>query len=165
VTDTSGVIAIIAAALAAVALIACGVLAVSLSRLRAKQRTVLGERGEQDLVEHGANLDAAFQALRDYVIDVAERIDVRLGTAEGDLRRAVRGRSLVRFDAYNELSGRQSMAIALLDDTGSGIVLSSIHHRDQARLYAKQVHNGVGELELSPEEAEAVRLASSVEPA
>jgi hypothetical protein len=57
------------------------------------------------------------------------------------------------------MSGRQSMSIALLDSTQSGIVLSSIHHRDQARLYAKQIHAGRGELELSPEEAEAVQLA------
>jgi len=38
-------------------------------------------------------------------------------------------------------------------------VLSCIHHRDQARVYAKQVNGGQGELELSPEEAEAVRIA------
>ena len=38
-------------------------------------------------------------------------------------------------------------------------MLSSILHRDQARLYAKRVDGGVGELELSPEEHEAVRLA------
>ena len=37
------------------------------------------------------------------------------------------------------MSGRQSTSIALLDARGSGIVLSSIHHRDQARVYAKQV--------------------------
>jgi hypothetical protein len=37
--------------------------------------------------------------------------------------------------------------------------MSSIHHRDQARLYAKQVTSGRGELELSPEESEAVTLA------
>jgi hypothetical protein len=65
----------------------------------------------------------------------------------------------VRYDAYNELSGQQSMSIALLDDEQSGIVLSCIHHRDQARVYGKQVRGGRGELELSPEEAEAVRLA------
>ncbi len=65
----------------------------------------------------------------------------------------------MRYDAYNELSGHQSMSIALLDDERSGIVLSCIHHRDQARVYGKQVHDGRGELELSPEEAEAVRLA------
>ena len=65
----------------------------------------------------------------------------------------------MRYDAYNEMSGRQSLSIALLDDTRSGIVLSSIHHRDQARIYAKQVHDGKSELELSPEEEEALRLA------
>ena len=63
----------------------------------------------------------------------------------------------MRYDAYNEMSGRQSTTIALLDASRSGIVLSSIHHRDQARLYAKQIIAGEGELELSPEEQEAVR--------
>ena len=58
----------------------------------------------------------------------------------------------MRYDAYNEMSGRQSTSIALLDSSASGIVLSSIHHRDQARLYAKRVQDGRGELELSPEE-------------
>jgi len=68
-------------------------------------------------------------------------------------------RALVRYDAYGEMSGRQSTSIALLDATRSGVILSSIHHRDQARLYAKQVRNGQPELELSPEEDEAIRLA------
>ena len=39
------------------------------------------------------------------------------------------------------------------------MVLSSIHHRDQARLYAKEVREGKPELELSPEEDEAVKRA------
>jgi hypothetical protein len=65
----------------------------------------------------------------------------------------------VRYDAYNEMSGRQSTSIALLDSKGSGIVISSIHHRDQARLYAKQVVDGRAQLELSPEEEEAMRVA------
>ena len=38
-------------------------------------------------------------------------------------------------------------------------MLSSIHHRDQARLYAKEVREGKPELELSPEEDEAIRRA------
>ena len=87
---------------------------------------------------------------------------VVLGAVEEDLRVAMRGRSLVRYDAYNELSGKQSVSIALLDDQRSGVVLSCIHHRDQARVYAKQVTDGHGELELSPEEAEAVRIALSL---
>ena len=81
------------------------------------------------------------------------------GDAEDRIDRTIAYRGLLRYDAYNEMSGRQSTSIALLDATRSGIVLSSIHHRDQARLYAKQVREGASEIELSPEEAEAVRLA------
>ena len=161
ITDTQGIVAIAAAAVAVVALIASGALAVSVRRLRRAQRVVIGERGERDVVAHAAEMQDAFEALRDYVEEVAVRLDGRLAGAEAALREAIAHRALVRYDAYNELSGQQSMSIALLDDAQSGIVLTCIHHRDQARVYAKQVHGGRGELELSPEEAEAVRLAMS----
>jgi hypothetical protein len=129
-----------------------------LRRLRADQRMVLGDRRE-DLVAHAASLQDQFAALHAYVEDVAERLHDRMGTAEQRLDGAVAYSSLVRYDAYGEMSGRQSVSIALLDSHRSGIVLSSIHHRDQARLYAKQVTSGRGELELSPEESEAVTVA------
>ena len=67
--------------------------------------------------------------------------------------------SLVRYDAYGEMSGRQSSTLALLDSRRSGVVVSSILHRDQARVYVKQLHHGESELELSPEEQEAVEAA------
>ena len=110
-------------------------------------------------MSHAVGLQNGFAALQDYVEEIAGALDARMGVAEGRLEGAVAYTSLVRYDAYGEMSGRQSMSIALLDATRSGIVLSSIHHRDQARLYAKQVHDGTGELELSPEEADAVTAA------
>jgi Protein of unknown function (DUF4446) len=161
ITDTQGIIAIAAGAVAIVALLACVALAVGMRRLRRAQRMVLGEHPQRDLVDHAAAMQDAFQVLSEYVEDVAARLDGRLAGAELTLRGAIAHRALVRYDAYNELSGQQSMSIALLDAEQSGIVLSCIHHRDQARVYAKQVHGGRGELELSPEEAEAVRLALS----
>ena len=57
------------------------------------------------------------------------------------------------------MSGRQSSSMALLDDNGTGVVLSSILHREQARMYVKGVRDGRSEIELSPEEDEAVRTA------
>jgi hypothetical protein len=159
ITDTQGIIAIAAAAVAVVALLVGLALSVSLRRLRRAQRLVLGEREERDVIDHAAALQEAFEALGSYVEDTATRLDGRLANVESALRGRIAHRSLVRYDAYNELSGHQSMSIALLDDERSGIVLSCIHHRDQARVYGKQVHGGRGELELSPEEAEAVRLA------
>ncbi|HEX3517738.1 MAG TPA: DUF4446 family protein [Solirubrobacteraceae bacterium] len=164
VTDTQGIIAIAAAAVAVAALLGCLALSVSVRRLRSAQRVVLGsEQRPQDLVAHAAALQEAFEALREYLDEAAARRDGRLAGVETALRGTIAHRALVRYDAYNELSGQQSMSIALLDDEQSGIVLSCIHHRDQARVYGKQVNGGRGELELSPEEAEAVRLAISGE--
>ncbi len=159
-TDTQGIIAIAAAALAVVALLGCAALALSLRRLRTAQKVVLGEH-DRDVVAHAAELQGGFEDLREYVGEVAEHLEGRLGGVEMGLRGAISYRALVRYDAYNELSGHQSVSIALLDGTRSGVVLTCIHHRDQARVYLKQVHEGSGELELSPEEAEAVRLSLS----
>ena len=158
-TTTTGIVALAAAAVALIALILCVVLLFQLRSLRAAQRTVLGPYGSRDLAEHGAELAQAFEALRDWVEEVSTRLEGRLGDAEDRLDKSIAYRGLMRYDAYNEMSGRQSASIALLDTTRSGIVLSSIHHRDQARLYVKQVREGASEIELSPEEAEAVRLA------
>ncbi len=65
-----------------------------------------------------------------------------------------------RRTADGNICSSQSTSIALLDAGRNGVVLSSIMHRDAGRLYAKQVRAGVGHVvALSPEEAEAVRLA------
>ena len=153
-----GIVALVAAALAVVALCLAVVILRQMRRLRADQRVVLGEQ-DVDLVAHAAALDAGFRALHTYVTDVAERLDARVGAAEGRLDRAISYCGLIRYDAYNEMSGRQSTSIALLDSARNGVVLSSIHHRDTSRLYAKQVSEGKGELKLSPEEEEALRIA------
>jgi hypothetical protein len=157
--STAQLIAIGAAALALIALgVAIGQ-AFALARVRRAQRQVLGEHGERDLIAHGVGLQEAFETLRDYVEEMGQRFESRLAGAERRLDGAVTHRALVRYDAYNEMSGHQSLSIALLDANRSGIVLSSIHHRDSARLYAKQVTAGAAEQTLSPEEEEALRLA------
>ena len=158
-TTTQGIVALAAGGVALVALLLAVALAVRLRRLRAAQVAILGDRGPQDLVVHAAALQDDFKALRDWMEEMAASLDRRMATAEERLDGAIAFRGLVRYDAYNEMSGHQSTSIALLDAHSDGVVLSSILHRDQARLYAKQVRGGRGELELSPEEAEAVRLA------
>jgi hypothetical protein len=157
-TSTVGIVALAAGAVAVVGLITSIFLAFRLGRVRSEQRAVLGDR-RQDLVAHAASLQSEFEALHQYVEDVAARLDQRMTTAENRLDGAIAYSSLIRYDAYGEMSGRQSISIALLDSTKTGVVLSAIHHREQARLYAKRVHDGRPELELSPEEDEAVKTA------
>jgi hypothetical protein len=164
-TGTTGIVALAAGAVALVTLVTAIWLAISVRRLRRDQRVVLGDSRAGDLVAHAAGLEREFRVLHEYVEDAAERLHERMAAAEGRLDGAVAYRALVRYDAYGEMSGHQSTSIALLDARRDGVVLSSIIHREQARLYAKRVEAGVGELELSPEELEAVRLALQAAPA
>ena len=158
-TDPAGLVALAAGAVALIALVLALVLAVKLRRLRAGQQVVMGSGGRDDLVAHATGLQSAFEVLHGRVEEVAERLDERMATAERRLDGAIAHRALVRYDAYGEMSGHQSVSIALLDSDRNGVVLSCIAHRDSARLYCKVVQDGRGEHELSPEEDEAIRLA------
>jgi hypothetical protein len=158
-TDPAGIAALSAAALALIALLVTCVLALRIRRLRAAQQVVLGAAGRDDLVAHAAGLQEAFMQLNDRIEEMAARLDERMGRAEERLDGAIAYRALVRYDAYGELSGHQSASLALLDAERNGVVLSSIAHRDTARLYCKQVVDGRGEHLLSPEEDEAIRRA------
>lgn len=157
-TDAAGIAALVAGALALIALIVLALLWRRVAALRRDQQAVLGD-SERDLVHHAADIERQFAALHEWVIDVVTRVESRLDRDEERLDAGIAHRSVVRYDAYNELSGRQSTSIALLDAHRSGIVLSSIHHREQARLYVKQVQDGISAVPLSPEEQEAVRAA------
>jgi hypothetical protein len=158
-TSTTGAIAIAGTVLALAALVVGIVALVRLRRLRADQQVILGDAGIEDLVTYAAGIGREFRALHAYVEDMATHLTGRLDTVETRLDGAISHTSLVRYDAYNEMSGRQSTTLALLDDKGNGIVISTIHHRDTARMYVKRVVDGAGELQLSPEEDEAIRLA------
>lgn len=157
-TDAPGIVALVAALLALIALILLAVLWRRTGAMRRAQRAVLGDE-ERDLVAHAADIERQFMALHEWVIDVVTRVEGRLDGDEQRLDGALAHRAVVRYDAYNELSGRQSTSIALLDARESGVVLSSIHHREQARVYVKQVQAGVSAVPLSPEEQEAIRAA------
>jgi len=158
-TSTAGLAALAAVGVALIALVLAVMALMRLRRVRVEQRVVLGDDGTRDLVGHAASLDGAFRDLHAYVGEAAERLEGRLGAVEARLDGAFAHLGLVRYDAYNEMSGQQSTSIALLDAQANGLVLSSIHHRDQARLYVKRVLDGRGELELSPEEADVVAQA------
>ena len=158
-TDPAGLAALSAGGVALIALLFTCVLALRVRRLRMAQQAVLGASGRDDLVGHAARLHEAFTQLNDRVEEVAERLEDRMASAEERLDGAIAYRALVRYDAYGELSGHQSASLALLDAERNGVVLSSIAHRDTARLYCKQVVDGRGEHILSPEEDEAIRRA------
>jgi len=162
--STQGIVALAAAGLGLVAFVWVVVLSVKLRRVRAAQRTILAGE-ETDLAAHAASLQEAFVQLRDWVEEVASGLEGRVSGAEHRMDGCISHTSVIRYDAMNELSGQQSSTVALLDERQTGVVISSILHRDQARLYVKRVQDGNPEYELSPEEQQAVEAAMAGTPA
>jgi len=66
---------------------------------------------------------------------------------------------LLRYDAFEDVGGRLSFSCAMLDDRGSGVVLTSINGRQETRVYAKPITEGRSSYNLSAEEEEAIRQA------
>jgi hypothetical protein len=67
--------------------------------------------------------------------------------------------ALLRYDAFEDVGGRLSFSCAMLDDHGTGVVLTSINGRQETRVYAKPITDGGSTYNLSSEEEEAIRQA------
>jgi hypothetical protein len=74
---------------------------------------------------------------------------------EGSVRRV----ALLRYDAFEDVGGRLSFSCAMLDEHGTGVVITSINGRQETRVYAKPVTARTSSYNLSAEEEEAIRQA------
>jgi len=125
------------------------------SRLRSRLRRILSDNGS-------TGLDEVLAAQATRIEQLATRVDA-LTALQRELETST-GRSLqkvgvVRFNPFQDSGGDQSFAIALLDQRGSGVVVSSLHGRAETRIFAKQVTNGRSTHSLSDEEQQAIREA------
>jgi hypothetical protein len=84
------------------------------------------------------------------------RLSKELEATRGEVRETLQHLAVVRYDAFGDTGGQLSWSVALLDDKGDGVVLTSINSRNDARSYAKEVKGFASDAKLSPEEQEAI---------
>lgn len=125
------------------------------SRMRSRLRRILSDNGT-------TGLDEVLDGQAKRIEQLASRVDA-LNALERELeatsRLALQKVGVVRFNPFQDSGGDQSFAIALLDQGGSGVVVSSLHGRAETRIFAKQVSNGRSRHALSDEEQQAIRSA------
>lgn len=149
-------LAVIVLAVAVLALAAwLLVLQRSESRLRSRLRRILSDNGSTGLDEVLAGQATRIEQLATRV-DALTALQRELETATG---RSLQKVGVVRFNPFQDSGGDQSFAIALLDQRGSGVLVSSLHGRAETRIFAKQVINGRSTHSLSDEEQQAIREA------
>jgi Protein of unknown function (DUF4446) len=149
------VLAVVALAVAVAAGVGLFLVFRRLQGYRRNQHVIMGSRGTVDIVEHVSSLDEKLAnmrvALEDLVL-VARDHDVRI---DSGLSRV----GVVRFNAYQDLGGRQSTAVAFLNSLSDGVVITSVVSRDFARIYVKLIKEAASDIPLAPEEIEAIEQA------
>ena len=121
-------------------------------RRRSAQGTEGGLEGVMNLLTDQSNALSSLQRRFD-------EIAVKQEEAGNALPGCLRNVGMVRFNAFDDVGGEQSFALALLDAKKNGVVISSLYGRQESRLYAKNVVNGEGERAFSDEERRALESA------
>ena len=65
---------------------------------------------------------------------------------------------IVKYDAFNEMGGKLSFALALLDKNNNGFVLNAMHSREGCYTYIKEIVNGESYIVLAEEEKNALNI-------
>ena len=86
-------------------------------------------------------------------------VDQRLQDVEAKLPYAITRTAVVAYDAFGNIAGQLSRSIALLSETGDGVVLSILVSREETLFFTKEIRGGTGSEQLSPEEDSAVGRA------
>jgi hypothetical protein len=152
---TSG---LVTAALAIAVVVLIVVVVLLWRRLAALERRLAGLTSAGD----GRNLESTLHATLDKVGALSsgvESLKSRATVMEAVQKKAVQRTGLVRYNPFEDTGGNQSFAVALLDANGDGVVVSSLHARQNTRVYAKAIVGGRSEAALSDEEGEALRNA------
>lgn len=93
------------------------------------------------------------------VDDTLQAHKMALEFLDARVKKSVRGYSLVRYDAYEDVGGNQSFASGIIDERGDGFILSVITNRSHTGIYAKPVSRGTGLSSLTKEEELALESA------
>jgi hypothetical protein len=153
ITDNIGALVLVVAGLCLVVMLVLQ--AVQINRLRERLDSLT--RGSD-----GQSLEAVFDAHLETVHQVGRDLDeltARTAVLESSARHHFARLGLVRFNPFPDTGGNQSFALALLDESEEGFVVSSLHSRTGTRIYAKAIVGGKADTSLSTEETEAMGLA------
>lgn len=111
---------------------------------------------QKDLISALNRFISQTETNADNIKQVSERLDVNIEDGKQHFQRL----GFVRYNPFTDTGGDQSFSLCLLDEKGDGIVISSLHSRENTRLYSKQISSGQVENQvLSKEEQQVIKQA------
>ena len=96
-----------------------------------------------------------------YIRDQIDSNNDQIKSITARLMNAFQKCGIVKYDAFDQMGGQLSYAIALLDQKDNGFIINSVHSTDGSYTYAKEIKNGNCDISLGKEEEEALNKATA----
>lgn len=106
---------------------------------------------EEVLVKRLNQVDALMEANKKNEADINQIFETLRGTFEKI--------GLVKYDAFNEMGGKLSFSLAMLNQKNDGFIINAMHSREGCYTYIKEIIDGNSIINLSDEEKEALDIA------
>ena len=126
-------------------------LTVKYNKLQSSYNTFMKGRNGKTLKEKFGEVDSILKITKQNRSDIKELFK--------KYERGFQKTGIVKYDAFNEMGGKLSFAVALLDKNNSGWILNAMHSREGCYTYIKEIIKGESYVELAEEEAEALDKA------
>lgn len=97
----------------------------------------------------------------DRLVEVTKNQANEISKMKEILSRTTNKIGIVKYDAFPDVGGKLSFALAMLDESNTGFVLNAIHSREGCYTYVKEIVKGESYIVLGQEEKEALRQAVS----
>lgn len=148
-------VSLVAAGTSGLAVLVAASAHVRFRRLRRACSLLQGGAEHSSFIVAVSRQTAEMERLRAEIGRLHREFDSFRASIDSSIRRV----AVLRYDAFGEMGGRLSWSVALLDDSGDGVVLTALVNRAESRCYIKTLRRGVPDLRLSPEEISVVDAA------
>ena len=85
----------------------------------------------------------------------------RLANCENDSNISLKKVAVVNFDAFDDVTGKLSFALAILNNNNDGIILTSLYGHNSCNTYVREIVGGQTPIKLLDEENAALENAKS----
>ena len=153
-----GIVLLVLVIIIIVLLIICITNICSISKLQKKYKKFMSGKSAKSLENE---ITALFEDNK-FLKSSIERNKKDIRTLYKNMESAFQKIGIIKYDAFNQMGGKLSFSLALLDENNNGFIINSVHSAEGCYSYTKEITSGECKIDLSEEERQALYMAMGV---
>lgn len=153
-----GIVLLVMAVIIIILLVICIVNICSMSKLKKRYQKFMSGKSAKSL----ENEIAALFEDNKFIKSSIEKNKKDIRSLYKNMESAFQKIGIIKYDAFNQMGGKLSFCLALLDENNNGFVLNSVHSAEGCYSYTKQIELGECKIDLGEEEKQALYMAMGI---